>query len=130
MNRLHYFILSISTLAVGYFSRQNTSRGDKEEGTFIHDYAGDAIWAAMIYFGFRFLFPSQSQKKTFLITLLFTYLIEISQLYQADWINTVRHTKLGGLILGFGFLWSDLLMYFFGILSALALDNLLSKKIM
>jgi Protein of unknown function (DUF2809) len=122
MNRLHYFSLTIISLLVGYFSRQNT-----EGGTFIHDYAGDAIWAGMIYFGFRFLFLNAPLKTSFLYTLLFTYFIEISQLYQADWLNAIRHTKLGGLVLGFGFLWSDLVMYFIGILLAFLLDMGLSK---
>ena len=33
--------------------------------------------------------------------LLFSYAIEFSQLYQAEWINALRHTALGGLVLGF-----------------------------
>jgi Protein of unknown function (DUF2809) len=122
MNRLHYFLLTTTTLLTGYFSRQNT-----EGGTFIHDYAGDAMWAGMIYFGFRFLLPKAPLKTSVLYTLLFTYCIEISQLYQADWINAIRHTKLGSLILGFGFLWSDLLMYTIGISLAFLLDVWLSK---
>jgi Protein of unknown function (DUF2809) len=122
MKRLHYFLVTTATLLTGYFSRQNT-----EEGTFIHDYAGDALWAGMIYFGFRFLLPKAPLKTSVLYTLLFTYCIEISQLYQADWINAIRHTKLGGLVLGFGFLWSDLLMYTIGILLAFLLDVWLSK---
>jgi Protein of unknown function (DUF2809) len=122
MNRLHYFLVTTASLLIGYFSRQNT-----KAGTFIHDYAGDAIWAGMIYFGFRFLLPKAHLKTSVLYTLLFTYCIEISQLYQADWINAIRHTKLGGLVLGFGFLWSDLVMYTIGISLAFLLDVWLSK---
>jgi Protein of unknown function (DUF2809) len=122
MNRSHYFLLTTAMLLTGYFSRQNT-----KAGTFIHDYAGDAMWAGMIYFGFRFLLPKAPLKTSVLYTLLFTYGIEISQLYQADWINAIRHTKLGGLVLGFGFLWSDLLMYTIGISLAFLLDVGLSK---
>jgi hypothetical protein len=131
MNRLHYFFLALATLLVGYFSRQNMGYPDifgAEGGTFIHDYAGDALWAGMIYFGFRFLLLKSPFKTSFIATILFTYCIEISQLYQADWLNTIRHTKLGGLVLGFGFLWSDLLMYFIGISLAFLLDNFLSKR--
>jgi Protein of unknown function (DUF2809) len=131
MNRLHYFLLTITTLLIGYFSRQNMGHPDifgAKGGTFIHDYAGDAIWAGMIYFGFRFLFINAPLKTSFLYTLLFTYCIEVSQLYQADWINAIRQTKLGGLVLGFGFLWSDLLMYFIGISLAWGLDLFLQAK--
>jgi Protein of unknown function (DUF2809) len=122
MNRLHYFLVTTATLLIGYFSRQNT-----KAGTFIHDYAGDALWAGMIYFGFRFLLPKAPFKTSVIYALFFSYGIEISQLYQADWINAIRHTKLGGLVLGFGFLWSDLLMYTIGISLAFLLDIWLSK---
>ena len=32
--------------------------------------------------------------------LLFSYAIEFSQLYLAEWINALRHTASGGLVLG------------------------------
>jgi len=47
--------------------------------------------------------------------LAFAYGVEFSQLYQADWINSLRQTTLGGLVLGFGFKWSDLVAYTLGI---------------
>jgi len=37
--------------------------------------------------------------------------VELSQLYHAPWIDPIRRTTLGGLVLGFGFLWSDLACY-------------------
>jgi hypothetical protein len=45
----------------------------------------------------------------------FSVAIELSQLYQASWIDSIRHTTLGGLILDFGFLWSDLACYALGV---------------
>lgn len=88
---------------------------------FIATYAGDTLWAAMVYFGLRFLFPSVSILKAAAISLFFSYCIEISQLYQADWANLVRSTTLGALIFGHGFLWSDMICYTVGILlSAIA----------
>jgi hypothetical protein len=41
--------------------------------------------------------------------------VELSQLYHAPWIDSIRQTTLGGLILGFGFLWTDLACYAFGV---------------
>ena len=35
--------------------------------------------------------------------------------YHAPWIDSIRQTTLGGLILGFGFLWSDLACYAAGV---------------
>ena len=45
----------------------------------------------------------------------FCFVIELSQLYHAPWIDGLRHTRLGGLILGYGFLWSDLICYAVGV---------------
>jgi len=41
--------------------------------------------------------------------------------YRAPWIDSIRRTTVGGLILGYGFLWSDLVCYAAGVgLGALA----------
>jgi Protein of unknown function (DUF2809) len=122
MNRLHYFIAVGITMLVGLMSRRFTEGGD-----FIHDYVGDAIWAGMIYLGFRFLQPSKPLKFAIIATLGFCYAIEISQLNQSDWLNQLRSTTLGGLILGFGFLWSDFVMYTLGIFAAAFVDYQLNK---
>ena len=67
---------------------------------FIAEYIGDTLWAAMVYWGLRFLFPSASILKVAAISLLFSYCIEISQLYQVDWANAIRNTTLGALVFG------------------------------
>ena len=46
---------------------------------------------------------------------MFCYGIEVSQLYHAEWIDSIRATTLGGLVLGYGFLWSDLVAYTIGV---------------
>jgi len=89
---------------------------------FIAQYSGDTLWAAMVYFGLRFLLPSASVVKIAIAALLFSYGIEISQLYQADWINEIRDTTVGALILGHGFLWTDMVCYTIGILISVAAD--------
>lgn len=117
MTRLYYFIAILLTMIIGLLSRHYTVSGD-----FIHDYVGDAIWAGMIYLGFRFIQPLMPIKSSLIAALIFCYLIEISQLYQGEWLNQLRRTTLGGLILGFGFLWSDFLMYTLGIITAALMD--------
>ena len=64
---------------------------------------------------FGFTWPSWPARKRVAASLLFAFLIESSQLYQAPWLNALRDTRLGGLILGYGFLWSDLVCYTVGI---------------
>lgn len=73
------------------------------------------MWALMVFFGFAVLFNRWPTETIVLATLLFSFGIEISQLYHAPWIDNVRATRLGGLVLGFGFVWSDLLCYSVGI---------------
>lgn len=77
----------------------------------------------MVYVGFRFLFPSASIFTAAAISLLFSYGIEISQLYQADWANTLRSTTIGSLILGHGFLWSDMICYTAGVVLSAVIDS-------
>ena len=48
-------------------------------------------------------------------TLALAFAVEASQLYQADWINAVRDTPIGALVLGRGFLRSDLVCYTAGV---------------
>ena len=89
-------------------------------------YAGDVLWAAMIYWGFKFLF-AQEPKRTAFYALIFCFLIELSQLYHAPWIDQIRNNRLGGLVLGFGFLWSDLVCYLVGVFGSYWVDDSVSK---
>lgn len=94
----------------------------------ISKYSGDILWALMVYLGFGFLFSRSSIKHIALSSLIFSFLIEISQLYQSDWINGIRETTLGALILGHGFLFSDLVCYTTGILIGVVIEYLYMKK--
>ena len=55
-----------------------------------------------------------------------TALIELSQLYQGDWALRLRAMRVGGLLLGHQFLWSDLLCVALGGTLAALLDATLS----
>lgn len=89
----------------------------------IAPFVGDVFWAMMVYYGFRFLFLKLTILKSFLVAIIFSFSIEVSQLYQADWINNIRATTLGGLVLGYGFLWEDLISYSIGIVLGVAIDK-------
>lgn len=96
--------------------------------TVITAHAGDALWAVMIYFGVRTLWPQGSRRRAALIGLLFCYTIEASQLIQLDWLNAIRSTTLGALVLGRGFLVVDLIRYTAGIGLAYLLDGRLGRS--
>lgn len=112
--RLTYFILTISTIIVGLLSRHVSG---------VPLFIGDILWGLMVYFIIRFLFIGQKIKWAIAVSLLFSYSIEFSQLYQAPWITSIRHTVLGGLVLGEFFLWSDMLCYTIGIALGILLDR-------
>lgn len=95
---------------------------------FVSLHFGDALWAAMVYFGFRTLFVKRKLAFASLAALLFSFVIEFSQLYQASWINEIRATLPGSLILGRGFLAVDLLRYSAGIAFAFLLDHFLLRS--
>jgi Protein of unknown function (DUF2809) len=82
---------------------------------FIAAYSGDTLWALAAYLGTGLVLPRASTRTIALLAMIFSVAIELSQLYHAPWIDSIRQTTLGGLILGFGFLWSDLSCYAVGV---------------
>ena len=91
------------------------------------DYAGDTLWALFVFLGLSALVPGVRLRYRTGAALAFAFLIESSQLYHAPWIDAVRATKLGGLVLGFGFLWTDLVCYTVGILVGAAFDRTVAR---
>ena len=110
-NRLLYAMFTILVIILGLSSRKFAFALP----ALLNDYLGDALWALMIFIGFGFLFPKIEMKKLAFISLMFCYGIEVGQLYHAEWIDSIRATTLGGLVLGYGFLWSDLVAYTIGV---------------
>lgn len=119
-NRIKYFIITIIIMFMGLLSRKFMFIFPRNIAPFI----GDMLWAMMVYFGFRFLFPKLNITKSLVLAFLFSFSIEISQLYQAEWINNIRNTIIGGLILGHGFLFEDLISYSIGIILGCVVDKL------
>lgn len=116
--RIVYGLTVVVVMLLGLSSRKFST----SLPPFVADHFGDALWAAMVYFGLRFLFVEKSPRYTALVSLLFCFAIEFSQLYQAPWLNQIRQSTLGALVLGKGFLTIDLLRYFAGVLLAWLAD--------
>jgi hypothetical protein len=91
-------------------------------------YAGDVLWGLMVYLIVGFLLPKQKIYHIALIAFVFSALIEISQLYHAPWIDAIRSYRLGGLLLGYGFLWSDMGCYAIGIAIGSIIEWVLYRK--
>jgi hypothetical protein len=89
---------------------------------FIARYGGDTLWALLFFLIIRFIWPFKPLLHIALITYAFGLIIECSQLYQGEWIVQLRQTFAGQMLLGHGFLWSDLLCYAAGVLMGCLLD--------
>ncbi|MEK5029212.1 ribosomal maturation YjgA family protein [Paenibacillus sp. FSL M7-1046] len=114
-----YSIAMLLMMVLGFGSRAFAD----QLPLFISRHFGDALWAAMIYFAFRVLLTRQQRWISVVLSFGFSFGIEFSQLYQEIWINELRATLLGGLILGKGFLWIDLIRYSAGILFSYVADR-------
>jgi hypothetical protein len=94
----------------------------------VAEYAGDMLWAAMVYLIAGTIRNKASPARLAVGAFTFSLAVEISQLYQADWINAVRGTRLGGLVLGYVFMWSDLLCYAVGVALAFGVETAVRRK--
>lgn len=119
-NRWIYAAVTILIMVLGLGSRAFSNVLPNT----INTYLGDSLWAAMIFTGCGFLFQKMKTMLTGIISLSFCFIIEISQLYHAEWIDRIRDTSLGGLVLGYGFLWSDIEAYTIGIAFCAAIELL------
>jgi hypothetical protein len=89
----------------------------------IATYGGDTLYATLIFFLAALLWPRWPAWRLAAVALGFCYVVELSQLYHAPWLDTLRRTLPGRLVLGAGFRWDDLLCYAAGVLLAAAVDK-------
>lgn len=116
-NRIVYAGLIVLIVLLGLLSRTSMVPD------FIYPYVGDYFYALMFFFVIGFVFPRLSSLKVAFFSIGICFAIVLLQLYQAHWINEIRSSKLGGLILGYGFLWSDILSYTLGGFTGFILES-------
>ncbi len=98
------------------------TRADLPLPAFIATYGGDTLYATLIFFLAALLWPRWPTWRLALVALSFCYAIELSQLYRTPWLDALRGTLPGRLVLGAGFRWDDLLCYAVGVLLAATVD--------
>ncbi len=120
MNRkfLLYIILITITIALGVGSRKFPTILPE----FIQLYAGDTLWTLCAYFLIVTIFRNLEIRRAVIAAAYFSYFIEITQFYHAEWIDSIRGTTIGALALGFGFHWEDLVCYTLGALMGGAIE--------
>lgn len=118
-NRLHVGLVLALTVAMGLATR----RAGMGLPAFVVDHFGDALWTVAVYLGLCLLAPNVRPVALAGLAFLLSVMVECSQLIEADWLNTLRSTRLGRLLLGSGFLWVDFARYFAGAVAAAAVDT-------
>ncbi|WP_426492311.1 DUF2809 domain-containing protein [Hymenobacter sp. 102] len=110
-SRAQYGLRALLTVLLGLASR----RFGADLPGWVMLYAGDALWALLVFWLLRGAQPRWTLMRAATLAVGIAYAVEVSQRYHAPWLDALRGTTLGGLVLGHGFLWSDLLCYTFGI---------------
>ncbi len=90
--------------------------------------AGDALWAVELYCVLRALVPGAAPRNTAIVCYVLAALDEASQAIHTPWLDAIRATWLGHMILGRGFVWLDLLWYAVGTAGAWAIDEAVSAR--
>lgn len=117
-------LFSLLTIGLGLASRRYAAALP----AWVAAYAGDALWALLVFWLVGLGRPRWGRRRVAGVALGFAFVIEASQLYQAPWLNALRATTLGHLVLGQGFLWSDLLCYTVGVLAGVGLEQMWPRK--
>ncbi len=111
-SRVVYTALTVCIIAVGLLSRSSLR---ELMPPVLSDYLGDTLWAMMVFTGLATVFPSRSSGQLALAAICFAVAVEISQLFQPNWLESIRRLPGMRLVLGYGFLWSDIVCYLVGV---------------
>ena len=125
-NRFFCFFSIAFTIIIGLTSRRYAHYLPE----FLNLGLGDALWAVMMYWIISFIFPTQSILKTALLCLGICFLVEFSQLLKTDWLIGIRNNRFGKLVLGQGFLWSDLIAYTIGTIATMTSEFIKALKVL
>ena len=122
-NRLILILSIAAVIAAGLASRKFPTLLPAALGK----YPGDALWAAMIFLLLALLRPRSRTIHLALWAFGVCCLVEYQQLYQAEWLNDIRSTTLGHLVLGAGFSGTDIVAYAVGVVIVALIDTLFSR---
>lgn len=111
--------LAVATVALGLATRRFPTAFPALAARF----GGDALWAMVVYCLLAIVRPRAAPQWLALGALAVSVGVELSQLINWPWLQVLRASRLGALVLGQGFLWTDLASYTVGIALAYTLDR-------
>jgi hypothetical protein len=117
---MRYLAAALVTVVLGLASRRWPVLGTA---------AGDVLYATVAYWGFRWLAPQRPMIHAAVAAVAFCVAVEVGQLWHPVWLEAIRATQLGGMVLGHGFLWTDLGWYGVGVLGGAIADRALQDLV-
>jgi len=121
--RMAALLAMAATIALGLASRHWPAAQPAAFGK----YPGDALWALMVFFGWRALRPRARTRDVAALAFGTSVAVECAKLWQASWLVESRHTTIGHLLLGHVFSWQNLAAYGIGVLAGAGLDRVLFR---
>lgn len=91
-------------------------------------YGGDTLYAVLMFVLLALIWPTASSRKLSQWAAIVCVLIELSQLWHPPWLDAIRATRPGALVLGQGFVWTDLVCYLVGANAAGLIDQRLRRR--
>jgi hypothetical protein len=90
-------------------------------------YPGDALWALMVFLGLGLLARTASTLRLGAVAFAIAALVETSQLWHPAWLDAIRATTLGHLVLGSWFAPGDFVAYAIGVALGVGSEVLLAR---
>lgn len=90
-------------------------------------YGGSVLWGAMVFFVIAALLPKLRLAVLAGLAAGVAAGVEFSQLVHVDWLDAVRRTTMGALLLGRTFSWWDIAAYWGGVAAAYVAARLADK---
>jgi hypothetical protein len=91
-------------------------------------YGGVALWAVVVFLGLGFILARTATITIACAAVCISWGVEFLQLYHAPWIDVIRSTRLGLLVLGSTFHSPDLMAYCLGVAFGAIAEAVFSRK--
>jgi Protein of unknown function (DUF2809) len=108
--RVVHAVLIALTIPLGFASRISSL----SMPGIVRTYGGDVLSAVCIFFGVQFVLFKWKPMRCAILAYALCVLIELQQLIHWDSLVRLRNETSMGILLGHGFLWSDLVCYAVG----------------
>ncbi|MHC5026804.1 MAG: ribosomal maturation YjgA family protein [Planctomycetota bacterium] len=125
IGRLTFLVLALACLPVGLLAK----RGGGDAPPWIANHLGGAIYVMCGTFFIMTIIPRFSPVAITIAVLLMTCGVEALQLWDHPALEDARSTRLGGLVLGHQFSWSDFPYYVGGAVVAWIIAALVSNML-